>query len=81
MTATAMVVRMTFEFTGAEQEAIARAGGIRGPLTPGVCAAWVAMAVEHALREALREAPHESDTGSPGATEPAGATSAEVPRV
>ena len=76
VTATTMVVRMSFEFTAAEQEAVRRDAGVREPLTPGVCAAWVATVVERALRQALREA----ETGPPGATPPGGATVAEVPR-
>ena len=84
MSVTPMVLRMSFELSEAEQDAIARDAGTRQPLTPGIAAAWIAMVVEGALREALREAlseaPRETETGAPGATKPGGATPAEVPR-
>jgi hypothetical protein len=80
MSVTPMFVKMSFELSEAEQDAIARDAGTRQPLTPGIAAAWIAMVVERALREALSEAPRETETGAPGATTPGGATSAEVPR-
>ena len=80
MSATTMLVRMSFELTEGEQDAITRDAGTRQPLTPGIAAAWIAMVVERALSEALSEAPRETETGAPGATKPGGATSAEVPR-
>jgi hypothetical protein len=75
-----MIVRMSFELTAAEQAAITRDGGISGVLTPGVAAAWIAVVIERALREALRGVAREPETSSPGARPPGGAETAEVPR-